>query len=671
MNFRFFCFSGIVSMIAALAPVTNLKFGVSQAYNNAACESYTYFKISVVDPCKDLVITLVCTKGLGDMFVRKSAYVPVYPTSDMLTWRSQSPTPKKNVMTISHWEPAFSVGDFYIGVYADCEDENSPLSFTITATEGVDDSGDIFKYPALGLNKIIKQQGHTYFRFCVPYDCNTVKINYNTGSVLVADPTDDTVQPFTKSMSVAPTIIMSRRQPKANIQNNVFRAWGTSIVTKPTDPTARDDNGFLSGAYYVGVYGWCTPGPYCTDEKTCFHCQDYGNGAPLNVSVEVKQLEGGSCSAVTYLREDPETTAIESGVLYSGSIKCNGNRYFKIAVPDPCYNLNVISTNPGASTSSQSGDLYIGKWPTTHPFQQERGWSHFFWGGKNFTISAFDPTFSGGYTCGMDGKGLCVYYIQINAWCDNSTTPRNFKLNFTVKATLERAHAIFGTPQTQQKLTSDKAVNTYQFCIPEASNVVAKLSSFQDSCPLSTRYNHYTMIISPNLQNPPENTLVWRTEEHENSVIALSTSLPNYRTGQFYLSVIGRCNASASAAACKANSCNCGSCASLANAYSLTVDRASSFPAPTLPTQAPTGGTIFSITQLPALNAGQIAGIVIGLIIENLVLIGLMVCIMRAIGGNSKKKYGAEESRAGEAMEGLSPLAERNDNTASSPYRSA
>ena len=268
-------------------------------------------------------------------------------------------------------------------------------------------------------------------------------------------------------------------------------------------------------------------------------------------------------------------------------------------VPDPCYNLDIITYGHSGDPAFQSTDVYIGRWPAVKPSDKHLVWSNFFWGNKNITLSAYDPAFRGGYSCGPEQNSLCVYYISFVPFCDSGHTAADFVLTYTVKATLHRAHAIFGTPQTNQLITTSGGSKQYQFCVSESSNVVAQLQSFQDTC--SATSNPYTwldMVISPDATAPTMNQLVWRMRHGQTprNYIPLFTNLPNFRTGAFYVSVIGSCDSGATT--CAMDDCSCGSCKTLKNnSFNLLVDWADLTSSPTaIPTISPTTGKFITAT---------------------------------------------------------------------------
>ena len=270
--------------------------------------------------------------------------------------------------------------------------------------------------------------------------------------------------------------------------------------------------------------------------------------------------------------------------------------------------------------------MYVGKWPIVRPGPSSGvAWANFFWGNKNMTLSVWDPAFFGGYHCGADKESLCVYYIGVHIWCEDSFTPPHFVKNFTVEATLHPVHAIFGVEQKNQMVSAGQT-NVYKFCVSKSADVRATLKSFQDPCiSKPDSYAWLNMALSQTDETPTIDGLTWRmirNGEYRNYVDILD-SLPNFNDGGYYLGVTGQCDASATT--CAANDCSCGSCSTLTGGqYSLLVDWANT----TSPTTSPSSSSSSSDNNNNKLDGGAIAGIVIALFIENviLVVITLLFC---------------------------------------------
>lgn len=59
-----------------------------------------------------------------------------------------------------------------------------------------------------------------------------------------------------------------------------------SIEVNHTDPAGRDHNGYLTGSYYVGVFGWCTPDNFVVNWATDGPCS-YAARTLYNVTVQL------------------------------------------------------------------------------------------------------------------------------------------------------------------------------------------------------------------------------------------------------------------------------------------------------------------------------------------------------------------------------------------------
>lgn len=604
--------------------LTNLQLGSSVGPITTSCNKYTYFAVQAKSSCKDLMISVLASKGNPDVYAvkSKSYQKPIYPTKDMLTWAAYKAG--SDLLNISHWDPEFNTGLFYIGVYAECSNSNTAAIYSINVTEATNDYGDLLKNPQLGINQKVAANGYTYYKFCLESNCakaTIVPTYINT--------------PYTSAhlkQYVNIDLILSRTKRYPLVDGHVIHFWNMSLTTDVLNPSYLDNNGFLSGTYYLAMFGWCTSSEFCTNNATCGPCSNYGpNGAPYNLTASVIQLNSSSCATQTIQTVDPNTMDLSFGETYQGSISCTGStQYFRVEVPDPCNNMNILLGNSG-NLALYSTDIYIGKAPLVQPNPYTLGWANFFWGNKNLTISAWDPAFKGGYNCGLNGESLCIYYIGIVPYCLASGS-----MQYNLTVSLTRAHAIFGIPQTNQLVAASALRNSYNFCVSNSADVLATLTSFQNTCPVSS-YRWLDMIISPTYTTPTLNSLGWHMGRTQNS-ISLKTTLPNFRTGQYYVSVIGSCNTSLTATACPANTCSCGACATLTGQpYTLAVDWASSVTpvptvAPTRPTAVPSSAPS-SVRIQPAsltqLSDGAIAGIVIAafiVVIATGSLTGLVIC---------------------------------------------
>jgi len=294
-------------------------------------------------------------------------------------------------------------------------------------------------------------------------------------------------------------------------------------------------------------------------------------------------------------------------------------------VPDPCYNLEINTYNTSGDPCCTSTDLYVGKWPDVTPGSGHLVWSNFFWGNKNLTIHAWDPAFFGGYHCGPGGASLCYYYIGLHGWCLNGsdyTTP----ITYTLDVSLHRAHAIFDLPQKNQTIASGES-KYYKFCVADAKDVLATLTSFQQECQSTEDpYTWLNMVISRTDTIPSMSGLVWRMiRSHEyRNYIPLRATLPQFRTGAYYLAVSGSCDSTCTSTD---DACSCGSCSTLTKGqYSLSVGYNTTEEAATsCECDETTTTTTSSSCDTKSLNDGQIAGLVIGLFIENIIVVILVI----------------------------------------------
>jgi hypothetical protein len=61
-----------------------------------------------------------------------------------------------------------------------------------------------------------------------------------------------------------------------------------SITVSHTDPGGRDRNGFMTGSYYVGVYGYCYDVKYVRDNYD-LPCTNYDYDIDFNLTVQFLQ----------------------------------------------------------------------------------------------------------------------------------------------------------------------------------------------------------------------------------------------------------------------------------------------------------------------------------------------------------------------------------------------
>jgi len=235
----------------------------------SACNAYSYFKVDMTDPCLDLVISVTPSSGNPSIYVSKTIHQPKLTD---LTWTE---TDSFN-LTISHWDADSSPGTYYISVFGGCEYKNEPSVYKISAKTAINSDSDIKINKTLTLNKYILAEEYLFFKFCLPSCANvTVKLQ----NCLSYDVCNDSYS--------YPELLVSRTEEFPQLHDYSFKLASVErreIFVNNKDPTARDPNGYNTGSYFVGVYGWCTPDELVIDPKVDGPCS-YAAKTLFNVTV--------------------------------------------------------------------------------------------------------------------------------------------------------------------------------------------------------------------------------------------------------------------------------------------------------------------------------------------------------------------------------------------------
>jgi hypothetical protein len=249
------------------------KYGATYSVQ---CGKYEYFRIYMFYACRDLVVSVKATQGNPNIYVSKALVdLDPYPTKEKLTWAAFA----TDTLTISHWDPESAPGYYYIGIYNDCSEQSSSALFQLQALS-VETAGstDILLNPTLSQNQQIVADGYVFYRFCVP-ECNNVKVT-------LTNCMDNDVCPGKYSY---PELLVSRHVPEPKVKDYTYKLATISrryVWVNHTDPASRDDNGFLQGTYYVGVYGWCTPQQFVQNNATDGPCA-YAALTEFDVSIQL------------------------------------------------------------------------------------------------------------------------------------------------------------------------------------------------------------------------------------------------------------------------------------------------------------------------------------------------------------------------------------------------
>eukprot|EP01038_Epipyxis_sp_PR26KG_P012580 gene12580-16870_t len=519
-----------------------LELGVESTSYKTACGGYSYFRVYMSNACSDLNIQAKTSKGSVGIFVNKatsSNNTFSYPVKTSLTWSDEGSM--NDLVTISHWDPESSPGYYYIGIYGVCNEAYS--SYTLLAyisnTSSFDSTGS---YPYLAYNKLVSASSYEYFEFCLPV-CADVTIT-------LQNCLDSSICPTTYSY---PELLVTRLTKTPTIYSYSYKLASNTrryVFINHTDPSARDPHGYLPGSYYVGVYGWCTPDEFVTNNATDGPCS-YAANSLFNITVEISALSDGFCDAANEVYQPVNTDAIQlvSGEEVIGNVTCGEWEYYVINVTDPCTDMHVFvgdSSTPDTSVPEYA----ISKYPNYYPTFDNLAWSSYDWIQQNNTISAWDPNFDGGWVCGPNKNSLCQYYVGIYGYCAGTETSLTYKLQIDMIP----AHAIFDKLQLNQSFSSVSTTNpnmrSYDFCVRGNFSVSAVLESWKDSCNCPNNYADLSMVISRTNKHATESDLVWRLVNDDStediSTVYLLENDPYTRPGSYYLNVIGSCDATCS-----------------------------------------------------------------------------------------------------------------------------
>ena len=158
-----------------------LNEGYREVYETE-CNEYTYFSVYFFHPCYDLTISLAPTAGEPDIYVARASEAdqPIRPTKETMTWATYKT--KVYTLTIAHWDPEYTPGYYYIGIYNDCSEQKKKAVYQIQAGKdpyNTNDSGlklpDILAFPDMGMTQSVLLNNYKYYRFCVP-QCADVKV---------------------------------------------------------------------------------------------------------------------------------------------------------------------------------------------------------------------------------------------------------------------------------------------------------------------------------------------------------------------------------------------------------------------------------------------------------------------------------------------------------------
>ncbi|XP_072179462.1 uncharacterized protein [Diadema setosum] len=263
----------------ALAQHVALTLGVETEVYEVPCNQYKYFTVEAIEPCEDLRVRVNHVAGEPDLYISRGPQeTPVFTSLawSSYAWGSES-------LTISSWDPEYQLGTYYIGVLSYCGSDvgtgSTPAQFSVIA-EHIQSAHPHDELPIDGsVAGNIKADGYQYYRFCLPSSC----VNVNVGLTNCLDPS---TCPTSYSY---PELLVSRSIQQPTINSH---AWKLASIEVRSVTLQHDDPDFYPGHYFVGVYGWCTPDPLCSNFTTCGPCS-YANNTEYALSLNVEEVTEG------------------------------------------------------------------------------------------------------------------------------------------------------------------------------------------------------------------------------------------------------------------------------------------------------------------------------------------------------------------------------------------
>ena len=185
-------------------------------------------------------------------------------------------------------------------------------------------------------------------------------------------------------------------------------------------------------------------------------------------------------------------------------------------------------TDPEASAA----EFAVGKYPNIAPTFANLQWTSYQNKVQNFTISAYDPSFDGGYNCGPNKNEICELYVGILGYCSPTiANSNNTRLDYELTVTTTPAVNNYGVKYTNQHMSAGNTKHAYPFCIPTETNTYVTLDAVRSSCDC-TSANDYQMYISKSNPAVPRHGHVLRLDSSPAvNNIPLLTTAPVFKTG--------------------------------------------------------------------------------------------------------------------------------------------
>lgn len=286
----------ITTFTAEAIPLDFVTIPLDGAYGQkytVSCNNYAYFRVNMTYACKDLNVTVNPLGGQPDVYVSRDFSGKFsYPQKSDLTW-SAFTDGHFNVF-ISHWDTDSSPGNYDISVYNDCSRQSQDAVFQIKAVTSFNDDEDLYIHqerarnvflPPLGyvvsLNFVIVKLSAT-FLFQM-FFCSFTNFVYLNARILIRLFTAMLTKQFilgttrilcclflaqfkcpvlmTTGLDYCSQVFLLLHVTCSCHSSYKLYSSGRSIITDVSaDPAGvRDKNGFVSGPYYVGVFGYCIP----------------------------------------------------------------------------------------------------------------------------------------------------------------------------------------------------------------------------------------------------------------------------------------------------------------------------------------------------------------------------------------------------------------------------
>eukprot|EP00127_Corallochytrium_limacisporum_P000605 Clim_evm4s22 gene=Clim_evmTU4s22 len=526
------------------------------------CDTYKYFEFDATEACKDIFIDVEKVVGEPDLYVSKESDNIINPTLEDLTWTSYEWGGEQ--LTISHWDPSFELGKYYIGVYAYCGEDvlsgDTPAEVKITVTQvdsemdedlhGVKVARDLFN-DAVRDVRMLAEEYHWY-HFCVPYKCADITVDL----INCIDPTEGACGEDDAYAYPELLVSNSLRNPTINDYT-----WKLAQIDRRFVEIKASDPDYQTGHYFVGVYGWCTPDEHCPDPATCGPCST--TDFKYDLTVDVVRSDDDTCTPEAKIEEEHHQepaviTELVDGEFQPEEVDCNTYAYFKYAVENPCADLKIELT-----IEQGEADVYISHEPVRRPSTETLAWTSYNWTDpealihENITIPYYDPSF----------VGNTEYYIGVHAYCGGDVNTGDTKAIFSIKAYQDTETGDI-TGLSQVGVVGANGYHYYHFCVPDDSkNVRVSLANWLDPEECPQTYSWPELLVSPTTREPTIYNHAYKLAQIERRHVDIPKD--QIEPGAYFVGVYGWCTPDEFCP----DASTCGPCENVARStYALHVD---------------------------------------------------------------------------------------------------